>query len=568
MTRSLHRSIPLTLFGVAVLTLLAGALLTRYRAEAGLMIAMRDGVRLRTAVYLPAKSGRTGTLLLRSPYNDAQVLPQGWQEFLDNGFAIVLQDVRGRGGSEGTFGDIRQEIFDGSDTLDWIARQPWSNGCVGMLGSSYRGIVQWQAALSGNRHLCAMAPALAGWDEYFDRFYSRGGGFKLGHRLLWFASNFGAAKRQPFARYVEHLPLGTADEEAAGRQLDLYRTVMEHPLYDDYWRSLSARVQIDKIRVPALIVAGWYDNYAQSDLEAFRALQERGVPARAITGPWTHDISDAGIVQAFSERSRAGIRAEQLAWMKRYLKMPQSGKPASGRLRYFLMGANEWQEAAQWPLPYRPQQWYLDSGGNANTASGDGVLRVDTPRREGFDSYLYDPLRPVPTRGGNVCCNGQTFPWGPLDQQDVEKRSDVLVYTSQPLTLPLDVVGNVRAKLWVSSSAKDTDVMAKLVAVKPGGRALIVCDGMLRLRYRDGLDRAVLLQPKQQVQVEIDLGVTATRFAAGDRLRLEVSSSNFPKYDRNMNTGRLQAEETRPVVALQKVWHGGAKASHLLLPTL
>lgn len=527
-------------------------------------VRMRDGVRLCTNVFRPDVEGRVPALLVRTPYGKGTDLAAAYLPFLKAGYAVVVQDVRGRGHSEGAFRPLEQEVNDGHDTLAWIAAQPWSNQRVGMVGASYLGIVQWKAALSGSPYLRAISPAVAGCDEFEDRFYSKGGAMKLGHRLSWLAANLRLPQipEPKFEEYVRHLPLRTSDRAATGREIDFWQAALNHPVYDDYWRSISTRAQIAKVRVPALIFAGWYDNFAENDLEAFRLLREMGREAGIVVGPWPHNIPSTFPGLDFGKEANFPVRALQLAWFDRWVKEdPKASAEGTGpRVRVFVMGANRWKEMQQWPPPAEPLRFYLSGGGRLAPAV--------PPKRNGADSFVYDPRNPVPTMGGAVCCNPKIFPWGPMDQRPLEARKDVLVYTSAPLEDELEISGPVRAVLWVSTTAPDTDFTAKLIDVWPDGRAINLCDGILRLRYRESLERTVPAKPGQVYRVTIEAGVTSHLFRKGHRVRLHVSSSNFPRFDRNPNTGRPIADETGQRRARQTVYHDAARPSHVALPAV
>ncbi len=535
-------------------------------------VPMRDGVRLCANVFRPAGAARVPAILIRTPYGKGVDLNPNYQAFVDRGYAMVIQDVRGRFDSKGVFNPFYQETPDGDDTLNWIAGQPWSNGNVGMMGGSYLGIVQWRAALSGNPHLKAIFPTVSGYDDYLDRFYSPGGALKLGHRLLWLADNLRAPDfiKPEFSRFVLHLPLRTADRAAAGQRLDLYQKALDHPAYDAFWKSVSVRERIGEIRVPVFSSGGWYDNFIESDLAAFTALRKLGRQARLVVGPWPHNMSAPFPGVSFGPESSVPIRTLQLGWFDYWLK-PGAEKtlPAGGPLRIFVMGANRWRDEQEWPLKRtRWTEMYLSSGGNANTLNGDGALTTRPARRQQPDRYAYDPRNPVPTMGGAVCCNPKVFPWGPIDQRTVERRRDVLVYDSRTLNEDMEVTGPVKVILHVSTSAPDTDFTAKLVDVFPDGHARNLADGILRLRYRQSLEKAVPARPNEVYSVTIDAGVTSNLFRAGHRVRLEISSSNFPRFDRNLNTGRVAADDAELRGALQTVYHDRRHPSHVLLPVI
>ncbi len=529
-------------------------------------IPMRDGVRLAANVFLPPGQARLPVILERTPYGKPSA-PGPYLEFLTHGYAVVAQDVRGRYESEGLFNPLIQEPEDGSDTLDWIARQPWSDGKIGMVGGSYRGIAQWKAALTNNRHLKAIFPVVSGYDDYRDRFYSTGGAMKLGGRLLWMAENLKAPGYIPnFSRFVLHLPLRTADVAATGWPSEMFRAAVAHPSFDAFWRRISVKEAIDKIRIPVFSVGGWYDNFGQSDLEAFAALRKSSGANRTIIGPWPHSMSYVFPNVDFGPDAQIPIRRLQLEWFDRWLRGKDSELDETPPLRVFVMGANRWHEDTEWPpREARPVQFYLDSRAHANTVSGDGALSERPPRTAAVDQYVFDPTNPVPTVGGAVCCNPRIFPWGPMDQRKVEQRKDVLVYTTRPLRHDLDVIGPVQVVLYVASSARDTDFTAKLVDVAPDGSARNLTDGILRLRYRNSLERPELARPGEVYQIQIDAGVTANVFLKGHSIRLEISSSNFPRFDRNTNTGGDIATDTRLLKASQTVFHDRDRQSRLVL---
>lgn len=537
--------------------------------EEGLRVPMRDGVLLAANLYRPAGNQRFPVILVRTPYGKGKALLPNQKPFVEAGYAVVIQDVRGRYGSQGTFDPLRQEPSDGEDTLAWIARQSWSNGKIGMMGGSYLGIVQWKAALTGSPHLKCIFPVVSGYDDYSDRFYSTGGAMKLGNRLLWMASNMRATGYAPpdFSIYTAHLPLRDADRVATGQRTSLFQNAVEHPTYDNYWKSMSTKQQLAKVKVPVHSVGGWYDNFVESDLAAFTELRRLGRDAHTLIGPWPHNMSVEFETVNFGPDSRAPIGWFQMQWFDRHLKGVTGPNPPP--LRIFVMGLNRWRDEQEWPLARAvATPFYLESRKGANGIDGDGRLVRKEPRAARQDRFVYDPSNPVPTRGGNTCCNPKTFPWGPFDQRSVEKRKDVLVYTSQVLDQDLEVTGPVKVILYVATSAKDTDFTAKLVDVYPDGRAINLTDGILRLRYREGLERQVFAEPGKVYPITIDAGVTSNMFRAGHKIRVEISSSNFPRFDRNLNTGGAHGMESRGRTAEQIVYMGSARTSHVLLPVV
>jgi putative CocE/NonD family hydrolase len=535
----------------------------------GVTIRMRDGIRLAADVFLPKTIGRCPTVLVRTPYNRKAPAMRSYQFFVRNGYALVVQDVRGRYGSQGVFGDVRQEGPDGNDTINWIAEQPWSNGRVAMAGSSYLGVVQWWAAVQDNPHLRAISPMVSGDDEYLDRYYSTGGALKLGHRLLWLAQNLTPPSevRESFAAYIGHLPVRTSDVAATGEALSLWRTALGHPSYDAYWRSESIREKIGRISVPVFSFGGWFDNYAESDLDAFTRLSRQHKTIETWIGPWGHNSAWTFPTRDFGPQALPRIRPKQLEWFDEQLNDRAAVSPSL--LHIFVMGPNVWREEHEWPLArtrYTPL--FLSSGGHANSSAGDGSLSWRPSEMARVDTFTYDPKNPVPTAGGAICCDPKVLPPGPLNQSAVEQRPDVLVYTSEQLKSDLEVTGPVKVVLYAATSANDTDFTAKLVDVEADGRPLLVTDGIQRLRYRLSLDKPVFVKRNMTYQITIDAGVTSYVFAAGHRIRLEVSSSNFPRFDRNLNSSGSNADQTKLNKARQTVFHEKGYPSAIILPVI
>lgn len=529
--------------------------------ELNLNVPMRDGVRLSTHVFRPGAPGRYPTVLLRTPYGKGGDLTQNYLSFLNRGYAVVVQDVRGRNASEGQFDPINQEVHDGDDTLNWIARQPWSDGGVGMYGGSYLGIVQWKAALSHNPHLKAIFPYVSGDDDYRDRFYSPGGAMKYGHRLSWVSENLRDPDYAPppFLKYIWELPTRHADLLAAGRTVPLWQTAADHPSFDKFWKDSSVRERLKDIHVPVYAVGGWYDNYVESDLDAFTALRHNHEANRVMIGPWPHVFSTPFANVSFGKDAIVPLRKEQLAWFDRWLKGKDSLEERPP-VRIFVMGLNQWRDEEDWPLARaKDLKLYLNPGGG---------LGAEPAKNTPPDNFVYNPSNPVKTHGGAVCCNNTVFPWGPLDQRAVETRKDVLVYSTPPLPKDMEVTGPVKMILYAASSAVDTDFTAKLVDVFPSGEARILCDGILRTRYRESLEHPKLMTPNEPYRLAIDVGVTSNLFRAGHRIRVEISSSNFPKYDRNPNTGRRVADDKEFRRANQTIFHDRERHSYLLLPVV
>ena len=573
--------------------------------EKNLKVAMRDGTELATDLYRPVIDAPLPVVMMRLPYNKENplllVLSGDIFRVAQAGFVVVVQDCRGTYASGGKFDPYFQEAQDGADAIAWAAAQPWCNGVVGTMGASYYGATQWLAASEQPPALRAMAPFIT-TDQYYDRWTYQGGAFQLGFMLQWASSTFaigevvrrlalGAASTSELGAAIaaadgvaaayEHLPL----TDAPGLQ-DLapyYLEWLAHPSYDDYWRAASPREHYEKITVPALNFGGWYDLFLGGTLANYSGMKARGGSATArsaqqlVIGPWAHGYN-GGI---YAERNFGlmamdavvDVTAMQIRWFEHWLKGADNGVASAKPVKLFIMGRDQWREEADWPLPDTCfEHWYLHSGGRANSAAGDGILSTTVPSAETPDTYLYDPRDPVPTCGGASFLPGLFIAAnaGPRDQRAVESRADVLCYTSAVLEHDLEVTGPVSLTLFVSSSAVDTDFTGKLVDVYPDGRAVILTDGILRARYRESLSAAKLMQPGTVYELQIDLIATANLFRAGHRVRLEVSSSNFPRFDRNTNSGGVIANETAAdfVVATNRVWHDGGHRSHVVLPVI
>ncbi len=534
-------------------------------------IPMRDGVRLSANIFRPEAPLRYPTILVRTPYNKGRDISPSYLPFVEHGYAVVVQDVRGRYASEGVFRPLEQEPEDGDDTLNWIARQSWSDGKIGMLGGSYLGIVQWKVATLNNPHLKAIFPSVAGDDDYRDRFYSPGGAMKLGQRLLWMSENLRAPGYHPdFSKFVLHLPLRTSDVAATGRPSSMFQEAVAHPSFDEFWKGISVRERLDQIRVPVFTVGGWFDNFVEGDLEAYARLRKNSGVHRILIGPWPHNMSIKLGGVDFGPDSMVAVRSLQMQWFDQFLKGKDTPLLSQPPVRIFVMGANRWREDREWPPRATHERFYLHSAGHANTLDGDGSLDLHSPvgHAAKTDGFVYDPNDPVPTEGGAVCCNPKVFPWGPRDQRSVEHRADVLVYTTPTLEKDLEVVGNIKVVLYAATSARDSDFTAKLVDVFPDGRAQNVTDGILRMRYRSSLEKPEPVQPGDICKLTIDAGVTGNVFRKGHRIRLEISSSNFPRFDRNPNTGETIADAIELRKANQTVYHDAHRASHLVLPVV
>ena len=576
--------------------------------EKDMVVTARDGTSLMTDLYRPGEGGPWPTLVSRLPYNkEIGVLVLAANGFdlmraVSAGYAVVVQDTRGRFASGGKFSPFVDEATDGADTVAWAAEQRWSTGDIGMAGGSYLGVTQWTAATQAPPALRAIAPAVTA-SQYYDGWTYQGGAFQLGLNLWWTLSMLGAGDLQrritsgdnaAGQRLGELMATADAHEEIFQRRplaglpelVDVagyYDEWLAHPDLDEFWRSTAPSEAYGQITVPALNIGGWFDVFLAGTIANFKGMREDGGSKEArsrqrlVIGPWAHG-NLTGIFREVNFGIGAGVFGAvdatglQLEWFDWLLKGAESTLDPDRPVRLFVMGSNEWRDEADWPLPgVEPERWYLHSDGRANTAAGDGTLTRSKPGPdEPEDAYLYDPRSPVPTTGGATYLPGLFVGTnaGPRDQHAVEARADVLCYTSEPLDEPLEVIGDLEVLLQISSSAPDTDFTAKLVDVWPDGRAMSVADGILRARYRHSLAAPQHLRSDEIHELHIDLGATAMVFAAGHRVRVEISSSNFPRFDANTNTGGQIASEGDADLrrALNRVHHTSSHPSRLVLP--
>lgn len=542
-------------------------------------VTMRDGVRLSADLYLPEAAGPFPTVLLRTPYdNNTEPNIQKGRRLAGYGYACVIQDCRGRYDSEGEYYPFVDDAQDGFDTQEWIGAQPWCNGRIGMAGASYLGWVQWSSAPLRSRYLTCLAPRVMATDLFGDLLYP-GGAFQLNVGMTWGMRTRGRTMQSiDFHNWREAfrtLPLTGADR-LAGAELPFWQDWLAHPTADAYWAPMSLAAQLGEIAVPALGMGGWYDLYSSHMFANINALRQHGQTeaarrSRLIVGPWPHPLATStrtGDVD-FGPQSLVDLEALELRWFESWLKGIDNGAASEAPFRLFIMGRNEWRDEHEWPLARTDwQRWHLHSDGHANTLLGDGGLARAEPGDEPSDTYQYHPEYPVPTVGGNNCCSPHIVPWGPYDQRDVEMRADVLCYTSEPLAEPLEVTGPIKVVLYAATDGPDTDWTAKLVDVRPSGYAVNLCDGILRARYRDSRTEPTLLEPGRVYRYEIDVMVTANIFEPGHRICVEISSSNFPRYDRNLNTGEPTGTATAVRAAQQTVCHSTAYPSHILLPVI
>jgi putative CocE/NonD family hydrolase len=583
----------------------------------GVMVPMRDGVALSTDIYSPKNpSGKLPTILWKTPYNEHKARGTTMRYILESvkrGYTFIVQNERGRYFSQGKWEILGHPQTDGYDALSWIAAQSWSNGKVGTLGCSSS--AEWQLALAGMNHPAhaAMVPMSAGAGiGKVGRFQEQGNWYTGGvPRNLFFVWLYGvdnplraelpasltdeklrarieayndldATKpKVDWAKQIKHLPVDQM-LTALGEPPATFEQLIRRTPADPAWNQGGLYHEGMGWGVPALWFNTWYDVSIGPNMELFNAARaantdkEASANQYAVIAPVAHcRYAQLGPKTVVGERDMGDtsfkVDGAIYDWFDRWLKGNTKAFPASTpHVQYYMMGSNRWQSDAQWPpANAKTMRLYLRSNGKANSLNGDGRLVAEAPpASEAADRYRYDPMNPVQTIGGGDCCNGGVIQPGASDQRQIEARNDVLVYTSETLTKPVDVVGFVDTVLKVSSSAKDTDFAVKLVDVAPDGTAWIIGDTIFRARYRNGYDKPEMMTPGQVYTIKPTPITTATQFAAGHRIRVEVTSSNFPKFVRNLNTGGPNESEKEGVVADNAIHHAGDEQSYIDLPVL
>ena len=537
-------------------------------------VPLRDGVTLSADVYLPAGEMQPRPVILtRTPYLKANMaMVERGQEFVKRGYVFVAMDTRGRGDSDGEFIPYFNEGRDGYDSIEWCASQEWSNGQVGTYGGSYLGRIQWLAALEQPPHLRAMVVAVPPSDPFVET----PTGLPSPMHLCWMHMVSGRvlqpAEAVDWEKIYWHLPLLTMDEQA-GRPNRHWRTDIAHTQLDDYWQPLCYQQRFEELSVPTLHISGWYDdeqigtplNFIGMTTRA--ATPEAQASQRLLMGPWGHAVNASSKVGEIDFGSQAVIRLldEVTRWFDRWLCNQAEGS-LDTPVRIFIMGKNEWRDEREWPLART--QWtpfYLRSGGHANSRFGDGTLATTAPGAdEPADSYTYNPGNPVPFLSEPTSAQIG----GPDDYTAIQRRDDVLIYETEPLAQDTEVTGPIRVDLYASSSAPDTDFMAMLIDVWPNGFRQRLCDGMVRARFRDGMDHPALIEPGRIYHYSIDCWNTSQVFKAGHRICLQISSSAFPKFDRNLNTGEPLGQTSEFTSAEQHIYHNAEYPSAVVLPVI
>lgn len=542
------------------------------RVESNVRVAMRDGVQLATDLYFPiGTEEKLPGILVRTPYDRKKQSATG-QLFAAHGYVVGIQDVRGKFDSEGTFILSAADTNDGADTITWMAAQPWSTGKIGTYGCSYLGEDQIEVSKLRLPQHAAMIPQAAGGAYRYAAFVE-GGALELAGTAGWFNKNGSKVNPAPKASRPDIRPLYWTLPvieilKKAGAPPTDYEGWVSHGPGDPWWDQFGYVNAGHHFNVPAIHLSSWYDTSVNETLELFNLLRANSVSVAArqnqfvIIAPTTHCKWETATEHTIvGEMDMGDAQLDYLniylRWFDHWLKGIDNGATDMPKVRIYVMGSNHWREAQEWPLPgTRFIKYFLHSDGHANSRSGTGELTVKMPGEEPADHFTYDPAEPVPTLGDK----------GPEDERLIEDRPDVLVYSTPPLERGVEVTGPLQVALHVSSSAKDTDFTAKLLDVDLRGKALNLQEAILRARYRGGYGKQVWMQTGEVYPLTMDLHATSNYFAPGHRIRLELSSSNFPRFDRNLNTGGNNYDEVRWVVARNAVHHSRRQLSYVLLP--
>jgi putative CocE/NonD family hydrolase len=574
----------------------------RYRivVERNLAAQMRDGITLYADIHRPEAAGKFPVILLRVPYDKTAATPMNYVEyFVPRGYVVVVQDTRGRYTSEGEYYPLIHEAEDGYDTVEWAATLPWAEGKVGTAGQSYHGATQNLLPHTCPPHLVCQVPISASANFHDSWVYHTGGVFEFGWQVAYtiFMARNTAERMQLGPTYLakldeyvapgvnfaqplrdewyRHLPLRDwADwlKDTAPYLADY----LAHPHDGPYWEPVNLYKHHQNIRTPMYHIGSWYDVFQEGTLGNFTGIVRRGRPQARTTqkllmGPWGHLLPYAvpttggtGEID-FGPDAAIDVHAVELRWFDHWLKGNDTGLMREPPIKIFVMGENVWREEQEWPLA-RTQytRYYFGSQGAANSLHGNGRLSLDPPAQESPDTFVYDPHDPVPTRGGNAL----VIPMGVYDQRPVEERRDVLCYTSEPLAEALEITGPILVKLYAASSALDTDFTAKLAAVRPDGYAQNLADGIIRARYRESRANPSPITPGVVYEYTIDLWSTSVVLQAGYRLRVDIASANFPRFDRNPNTGHPLFDDAELNPATQTIFHDASHPSHLVLPVI
>ena len=568
------------------------------KLEFDVKVLMRDGAKLSANIWRPDAEGKFPVIFMYNPYdNTSRSMIKKAQYFVPRGYVFAAIDVRGRYDSEGASylywdPDWRNGKFDGQDVYDchtWLGEQPWSSGKIGMTGGSYLGFVQWMGAPLANPYLTTLIPYVSP-DDHYDNVFPNGA-FQLSNSLglLSGLGNLTANNNRDLGSYFynyeklyRHLPIRTMDEALFGQTDILWQDLIDHPDNDHYWRfSVGDRPRAGEmsagkypqVKVPTLNITGWYDQVSQATINNYLGMVRYGPEElrdqhHLLVGPWRHGVGPREVGDLdYGPEADVDFLPIELRWYDYWLKGIDNGMMDEPPVDIFVMGENRWRSEQEWTLSRAQEtKYYFHSSGRANTRFGDGSLNTTPPADEPTDSFVYDPEDPVPTYGGNVSMYPSTG--GPRDQRAIQRRDDVLVYTGGTLTKDIEVTGRILTKVYAASSAADTDFTAKLVDVHPNGYAQLLAEGIIRARYRNSFKKQELLTPEEVYEYTVDLWSVSHVFQKGHKIQVEISSSNFPKYDRNPNTGHKYGEDAELQKASQEMYHNSQYPSHIIFPVV
>ncbi|OHB78720.1 MAG: hypothetical protein A2V98_07250 [Planctomycetes bacterium RBG_16_64_12] len=524
---------------------------------------MPDGVKLAAEIYRPDAPGKFPSLMLLRYFRGGHQNAAG-EFFAQRGYAVALVDCRGRYDSEGTWVPYVNDPQDGYHAQQWLGSQPWSSGKIGTFGLSYNAFTSYMAAPLGSPHLKCIF-ARSGQQTNFGHLYNDG------VMQLNVIFEFGLHTKQGSQLQrifpVDHphyrrLPLIDAVDDFPNVQH--VKDWFKHSRYDDYWKAYGIKEKYPSITAPAYFITGWYDNLLHENWRNFTGFRQEGGSEEArsgtkiLVGNWAHGGSSG----------YPGLLDLQLRWYDYWLKGIQNGIDREPPIKIYVMGAETWRDEREWPLARTKfTKLYLDSQGRANSAGGDGTLSASSGAEDSpADRFVYDPDNPVYTLGGQISTHDDVR--GPKDRRSVQERDDVLVYTTGPLDQDLEVTGPVELKLYFASSAVDTDFTATLSDVHPDGKAIHICEGIRGVTFRESLEEPTPIEPGKIYELWISLWETSMVFGGGHRIRMEVSSSNFPRYARNQNTGLPLGSSALVKKAQQTIYHDARHPSHLILPVI
>lgn len=566
--------IQILLAGAAVPSLAAQAQFSEFdmTVQYNAKVRMPDGVHLSADIYRPKGSGAYPAIMELTPYSNVNdnTMQNAWP-IVQRGYALVLVDARGRYDSEGTFDAWRTDGVDGNAMLSWIAAQPWSNGKVATRGGSYGGMNQWLMARHSNPAHTAIVGYVAPSDGFLDMV--RWNGIpKIDLAFTWLMGMDGRIN-QPrtgwkWQEVMRQLPVISLDS-LVGRHVTTWREWMRNDVLNDYWAPFNMLGTYERFDIPSLNVTGWYDGQLPGTLKHYTNSVRTGTAEdhKLIIGPWLHGVNRGTSIgdREYGPLATIDLNRIRDEWVDHV--MLGRPRPPTPNVLYFVPVRNEWRQADAWPVPGTQfTSLYLDSRGSANTSPDDGVLRRDRPGSGRYDEFVYDPRDPVPTISSRTAGARGGFRQGSVDSRSVQSRPDVLVYTSAPLTEGIEITGPIKAVIHFSTDVPDTDITVKLLDVEPDGRAMFLTEGIARARYRESYSNPTLLQPGEIYALEVEMVPTANYFAPGHRIQIEVSSSDFPNYARNLNTGLHNETSVETRVARTRIHHDGQRPSHIVLP--